>query len=452
MVMGNGSGGSGSNSPSNGTTNGTGHNSVSQNHQLSPDSTNPTVTISRNNSSIGTAATTVDANNRQSLKHLSVSAPAMRTTVNRAGTVGEAAFPPSSSKSRQKKFHRHFKQVSQDEKVLDYYSCALVADILLQGYLYITENHFAFYSNVFGYVTKVLIPVSSVIEISKEKTAKIIPNAVGVRTTESKHVFASLLSRDTTYKLMQKIWNYSEKQEAAEEASSTGSATDGIPDESSGDSGSGNDSAIEQPSCTPSPLNTPSVEKTIKIGKPIITSLNSTNSLPAQVAAVELTNHTATVTTTTSNTKPVPAYLPTQRTAVTSNLTTFRGENTSLNATTGVVSSSKGPSLLVLATALLVILFFSAALLLSRISNLQQRLSERPALRDSEQFYQELLTWQNKLHSSSADEIHQYINSNLQQIIKVRESLEALSLLFMNRPESGIIQESSSASISNKES
>ena len=35
------------------------------------------------------------------------------------------------------------------------YSCALVADILLQGYLYITENHFAFYSNVFGYVTKV---------------------------------------------------------------------------------------------------------------------------------------------------------------------------------------------------------------------------------------------------------------------------------------------------------
>lgn len=35
------------------------------------------------------------------------------------------------------------------------FSCALVADILLQGHLYITENYFAFYSNVFGYVTKV---------------------------------------------------------------------------------------------------------------------------------------------------------------------------------------------------------------------------------------------------------------------------------------------------------
>ena len=35
------------------------------------------------------------------------------------------------------------------------YSCALVSDILLQGHLYLTENYFAFYSNVFGYVTKV---------------------------------------------------------------------------------------------------------------------------------------------------------------------------------------------------------------------------------------------------------------------------------------------------------
>ena len=37
------------------------------------------------------------------------------------------------------------------------YSCALVSDILLQGHLYITENYFAFHSNVFGYVTRVSI-------------------------------------------------------------------------------------------------------------------------------------------------------------------------------------------------------------------------------------------------------------------------------------------------------
>jgi hypothetical protein len=64
-----------------------------------------------------------------------------------------------------------------------------------QGHLYITQNYFAFYSNVFGYVTKLQIPIQSVTKISKEKTAKIIPNAVGLCTKEGKHIFASLLSR-----------------------------------------------------------------------------------------------------------------------------------------------------------------------------------------------------------------------------------------------------------------
>jgi len=91
--------------------------------------------------------------------------------------------------------------------VLNYYSCALVGDILLQGHLYITPNYFAFYSNVFGYVTKLLIPTVSVLKISKEKTARIIPNAVAVATEEDRHVFCSLLSRDSTYKLMKQVWD-----------------------------------------------------------------------------------------------------------------------------------------------------------------------------------------------------------------------------------------------------
>jgi hypothetical protein len=82
-----------------------------------------------------------------------------------------------------------------------------VGDILLQGHLYITPNYFAFYSNVFGYVTKLLIPTVSVLKISKEKTARIIPNAVAVATEEDRHVFCSLLSRDSTYKLMKQVWD-----------------------------------------------------------------------------------------------------------------------------------------------------------------------------------------------------------------------------------------------------
>lgn len=59
---------------------------------------------------------------RQSLKHLSVSAPAIKSAGVIMGTSSsdnEYIFAPTSSKSRQKKFHRHFSNVSQEEKVLD---------------------------------------------------------------------------------------------------------------------------------------------------------------------------------------------------------------------------------------------------------------------------------------------------------------------------------------------
>lgn len=146
----------------------------------------------------------------------------------------------SMSSSRQKKFHRRFKQVAMDEELINCmyllifhisinvmwlhdnyttqlkkktilfiiadFSCAFVSDILLQGYMYITKNHIAFYSNVFGYVTKLLIPVTSVARISKEKTVKIFPNAIAVATADERHVFSSFLSREAAYQLMISVW------------------------------------------------------------------------------------------------------------------------------------------------------------------------------------------------------------------------------------------------------
>ena len=53
---------------------------------------------------------------------------------------------------------------------------------------------------------QVLIPVSEVRTITKEKTAKIIPNALAICTTTEKHVFSSLMSRDVAYKLAWSVW------------------------------------------------------------------------------------------------------------------------------------------------------------------------------------------------------------------------------------------------------
>lgn len=46
----------------------------------------------------------------------------------------------------------------------------------------------------------------SVTKISKEKTAKIIPNAVGVATADERHVFGSFMSREAAYRLMLSVW------------------------------------------------------------------------------------------------------------------------------------------------------------------------------------------------------------------------------------------------------
>lgn len=50
------------------------------------------------------------------------------------------------------------------------------------------------------------------IKVSKEKTAKFIPNAVGLTTAREKHVFSSLLSRDTTFKFMTQVWKRAMKE------------------------------------------------------------------------------------------------------------------------------------------------------------------------------------------------------------------------------------------------
>ncbi|GIZ04388.1 protein Aster-A [Caerostris extrusa] len=105
-----------------------------------------------------------------------------------------------------KRFRHRFSDLPEDEKLLNYFSCALVSDILLQGHLFITKNYFAFYSNIFGHKTQILIPIVDVVKVTKEKIAKFIPNAVGVYTESDKYVFGSMLSRDTAFRVIQQTW------------------------------------------------------------------------------------------------------------------------------------------------------------------------------------------------------------------------------------------------------
>jgi len=90
------------------------------------------------------------------------------------------------------------------------FTCALQKEILYQGKLFVSENWICFHSKVFGKDTKISIPAFSVTLIKKTKTALLVPNALIIATVTDRYIFVSLLSRDSTYKLLKSVCGHLE--------------------------------------------------------------------------------------------------------------------------------------------------------------------------------------------------------------------------------------------------
>ncbi|XP_045450295.1 uncharacterized protein LOC123659071 [Melitaea cinxia] len=309
---------------------------------------------------------------KHAVKPLSGSAPSVRVSGLASGD--EAEHGKHLSKSRQKKFQRHFPQVGPEERVLNYYSCALVGDLLLQGHLYITKNYFAFYSNVFGYVTKLLIPTTSVLRITKEKVARIIPNAVGVCTRDERHVFGSLLSRDSTYKLMMNVWKSAKVPELTvpkpeELRTSEIEASEYSPED---DSSSGGADTIDAPTVPVRPEP-----------EAIIAAAGAAVIQPALLTGAA----------------------PPRR-------------------------SARAVPLLLLLGALLACSALYLAVRLYRAPAHHEV--------SGEELYSELVRWRARLHGRAAAELHAFLSTNLLLLAKVRQSLEALSgVILTDMPQPG---------------
>ncbi|KAF1995493.1 hypothetical protein P154DRAFT_526294 [Amniculicola lignicola CBS 123094] len=117
-------------------------------------------------------------------------------------------FAVASSK-RNRDFHNLFKSVPEDDYLIEDYSAALQKEILLQGRLYISEGHLCFSSNILGWVTNLVISFDEVVSVEKKSTAVLFPNAIVIQTLHARNVFASFLSRDSTYDLIIGIWKIS---------------------------------------------------------------------------------------------------------------------------------------------------------------------------------------------------------------------------------------------------
>ncbi|XP_019383101.1 PREDICTED: GRAM domain-containing protein 1C isoform X3 [Gavialis gangeticus] len=94
----------------------------------------------------------------------------------------------STYKYRSEEFKRQFSHLPDLERLIVDYACALQKDILLQGRLYLSENWLCFHSNIFRWETTISIALKDITFMTKEKTARLIPNAIQIATKGEKRL------------------------------------------------------------------------------------------------------------------------------------------------------------------------------------------------------------------------------------------------------------------------
>ncbi|KAJ1439529.1 VASt domain [Sesbania bispinosa] len=124
--------------------------------------------------------------------------------------------------------YRQLFRLPQEEVLIEDFNCALQENILIQGHMYLFVNFICFYSNIFGFETKRIIPFPEVTSVRRAKTAGLFPNAIEILAGSRKYFFASFLSRDEAFKIITDGWlrhaegarAITEQQESISESSS----------------------------------------------------------------------------------------------------------------------------------------------------------------------------------------------------------------------------------------
>ncbi|KAJ4727269.1 GRAM domain family protein, putative isoform 1 [Melia azedarach] len=102
--------------------------------------------------------------------------------------------------------YRQLFRLPPDEVLVQDFNCAFQESILLQGHMYLFVHYVCFYSNIFGFETKKIIPFDEITTVRRAKTAGIFPNAIEIFAGGRKYFFASFLSRDEAFKIINDGW------------------------------------------------------------------------------------------------------------------------------------------------------------------------------------------------------------------------------------------------------
>ncbi|CAH8511647.1 unnamed protein product [Schistosoma guineensis] len=150
----------------------------------------------------------VESSSTSALSNQNVSKPS-RSRPRRFANLYSSLTPSYRTKLEQ--FRRIFRDTPVDtERLLVDYSCALSKNnngLLLQGRMYITETWVCFYSKIL-YEQKIFLAVNEIVAITKEKTARVIPNAIQILYSKNheRFFFTSFASRERSYAILRKVW------------------------------------------------------------------------------------------------------------------------------------------------------------------------------------------------------------------------------------------------------
>ncbi|KAJ2874551.1 GTPase activating protein (GAP), partial [Coemansia asiatica] len=98
--------------------------------------------------------------------------------------------------------------VGRAENLVTYYSCALQSGFMLhQGWLYLSEHYFCFYSYMFGSEKKVMFQLRDIKDLQKAKSmGGARDDAIEVETKDgSRYFFANMFHRDETFDMLSQL-------------------------------------------------------------------------------------------------------------------------------------------------------------------------------------------------------------------------------------------------------
>ncbi|KAJ3037593.1 hypothetical protein HDV00_001481 [Rhizophlyctis rosea] len=102
---------------------------------------------------------------------------------------------------------RQIFHMPENERLVNFYSCAYHKKLLNQGWMYLSVSYLCFYSFVLGTETKVIIELKDIEELSKEKSKRgVFSDAIRIVTrNKTEHMFSNLFHRDETFDLLEHL-------------------------------------------------------------------------------------------------------------------------------------------------------------------------------------------------------------------------------------------------------